>query len=762
VAEIEHVQRYTWSIYEDMSADGWEDLFAKAADIPDPKRQQQNGTNNNDTNDDDERPLGVKGSSNNNNSSSSSSNNKRRKRTHGGKGNNNNSNNNDAKFKELDPDAETMLKTRIYSVDQLDNMMWPYWTKYLTTGLDGSSSCSGWKQQDNNNNVATASATATTAASSSSSKPTSRSYNLRCANCGKLDIQHRMEFATCSTTLSSSSSEWAMETSWPIHLLSYIRNIRCTGKVIAKLAGEKVDIAFHLTRIKEDWQKISDLKPMYWSKLQLDDDFNLYCSLGRIGTEYKNNMDPKENLSIEADAKIDDSVETINNLLFMESAIRLIIACDDAYRRLYYIQLSGYLPPLYVKNEDSLDSRQVRLFLPHLQEYYTVLLGSVDEIKHQAIHFIPQQSTKDIESLLNYCCDSNSITNSVTRIGNDNALANLFKCSWWETVELFYNTGWSRSDRVKENVLKSLKPPAPCITEGLEEHETPAPNLLNKWRESCRNYPCHLFAYATFSPDTLSKLASLLLQHSICRVVEMGAGTGYTARLLSRAIEAAGNGSNGQSVIIDAHDIYPTPEFNSSRRGWKWNEYHGYTPPYVKLKPFSGFHSDNIRGTALLLCYPPPLSSMAHDYLKSFLHKGGRFVVYVGEFKGLTGDCRFEMLLLDTMVCVERLPILTWGTDASHVTLWMVKREEANKTKGFHESKATFLTDHRGLLLPCSNCNVREARKRCRFDRSLAYCTEACYAKGIPILTTQLRLRMIEVDPYNDLRYINPFHFQDI
>ena len=38
-----------------MSADGWEDLFSKAADIPDPKRQQQNGTNNNDTNDDDEQ-----------------------------------------------------------------------------------------------------------------------------------------------------------------------------------------------------------------------------------------------------------------------------------------------------------------------------------------------------------------------------------------------------------------------------------------------------------------------------------------------------------------------------------------------------------------------------------------------------------------------------------------------------------------------------------------------------------------------------------
>lgn len=697
-----------------MADDGWDDLFAKAADIPHLK--QQSFSDYRDRDDEDERPSGAKGR-----------NNTRRKRKRALKGR-------DGKPRQYDAAVESMLQTRMDSLDFL--YMWPFWTKCLTTGLDGSSSCAGWTQQDNIATTATA-----------LSEPISQSYNCRCVKCGQLDIHHRMEFSS-----STFSSDWGKEKSWPILILSYIRNIRCSAKAIAK-SSEKTNVTSLIAGIKKDIQELSNLKPIYMSQLRDDDDFVLSDRLNCIERAYRY-MDPNSiNLSNAKKTIKDKTFKTVGSTKLMESAIRVIIECDAAYYRLYYIQLTGKLPTLYVENDAVLDGRQIRLFLPHPQEYFTVLLGSVDEIAYQAVNLIPQKRTKDIESILSYC-DCSSMTGSVARNENDNPLATIFKCLWWETVELFYNTGWSRSDRVKEAVLTALRQPMTSLEDGLEEHETPAPKLLRDWRESCRVFPCHLYAYATFSPDSLSRLSSSLLQHKISRLVEMGAGTGYTARILSHAT-AAKVTENYKSFTIDAHDKFPTPEFDSTECANR-NEYHGYTPRFFQLKPFSGFHNAETRDTALLLCYPPPQSSMAHDYLKSYLDAGGRFVVHVGEFKGLTGNSRFERLLLHKMVCVERLHILTWGTDASHITIWMLQKDIPKCLT----AEAYVISNHH-VLLRCSTCNVCEARMRCRLDRSLVYCSETCFEEGKSMLTTQLRLRMIEVDS-SQLRYDDPFLFLEI
>ena len=231
----------------------------------------------------------------------------------------------------------------------------------------------------------------------------------------------------------------------------------------------------------------------------------------------------------------------------------------------------------------------------------------------------------------------------------------------------------------------------------LAQHETLAPALLKQWRDSCRDFLCHLYAYATLNLSSPQKIRSFLQEMKCTGITEIGAGTGYLACWLER---------NGFQV--KAYDIAPTAMKGNQPL---MNEYHGQTPSFgcVDIWETEGSRTAAFsKDQALLLCYPPPDSPMAYDTLRTFLAQGGRAVIHIGEWKGLTGTPTFEHLLLEKMKLVDRLPCSTWGTDASELSFWELTKQ------------------HSSLLIPCSACSKKEATKRCRLLRSLNYCSEGC------------------------------------
>lgn len=221
--------------------------------------------------------------------------------------------------------------------------------------------------------------------------------------------------------------------------------------------------------------------------------------------------------------------------------------------------------------------------------------------------------------------------------------------------------------------------------------------LWRAWQDSSRDFLCHLYSYATLPSTSLRRLQEILAGHS---VVEIGAGTGYLARLI-------GN--------VDALDSHP---------GTKENEYHAATPPFTDVKA-GGPKSIGQRHSALILCYPPVDNEMAYESLTAFLSRvshssqqdSAPLFVHIGEFQGLTGTPRFESLLLEKFYCIDRLPCLSWGSDAAEVTMW-----ELRSQSGVAQRPAS-------LLVPCVRCNDRPSIRRFRNARPFSYCSMECAKK---------------------------------
>jgi hypothetical protein len=437
-------------------------------------------------------------------------------------------------------------------------------------------------------------------------------------------------------------------------------------------------------------------------------------------------------------------------MITFESAIRVIMACDACYYRYYYQQITGLHPTLRLKSNGR------RLFLPHPHEHFETQLGSMSNVVDSSKTFM--ENLGHCPSLPNYVLQTKEV-----EVDGDHAMARLYKYRWWETIELFYNTGFSRSKRVEKLVDKSLTAEMKDHSSDtlLLKHETPAPEILSEWRDSCRDFVCNIYAYATLSPEINSKILEFLFRHKVRKIVEVGAGTGYVAKVLGDAAAAmVDSDEKHQGIEIEAWDIAPMPlvsdpdvHYGKPGQSEAMNEYHGYTPAFCAVKKSTAkvstiVNNGDAHKSALLLCYPPPQSSMANDTLSAFLKSGGSFVIHIGEFKGLTGDQDFEKLLQRKMKCIKRLPTLTWGTDASHVTIWTLKASKEEKEKS--------------MILPCSTCKSKEAVKRLRLDRTIVYCSDRCCKQGTADMQQRLRLRMIEVDCVVGDNFHDPKYFSNL
>ncbi|KAL3945415.1 MAG: hypothetical protein SGBAC_000468 [Bacillariaceae sp.] len=387
-----------------------------------------------------------------------------------------------------------------------------------------------------------------------------------------------------------------------------------------------------------------------------------------------------------------------------EPSIRIIMASDNIYYRLYYQQLTGMIP-VASKHHDTDEG----WYIPHPPFYFGLEGFTVQSKEEDAkgtsnktksiIPVLMQsaQELKDSSPELQALLDHLVVGTTNSKDPANHALEAIHRQRFQETMLLFQDRGWASSARSLPQWNTSLSLPV----DPESKHETPAPHLLMEWRDSCRDFLCHLYAYATVSSKVLCQLVDLLAQlqkeesMDLSKgIVEIGAGTGYLAETL-----------RAHGVAVQAWDIQPTSVKSVGDNSGGMNEYHGHVPPFCDVYKASTFpstsHADR---SALLLCYPPPESPMALNTLSAYRKAGGQCLIHIGEFKGLTGDSKFEKVLRKgDMHCVARYPCLGWGTDAAYVSVWIAK---GSNPKILASSK---------VLLPCSAafCS-KEAKHRCR------------------------------------------------
>jgi hypothetical protein len=380
-----------------------------------------------------------------------------------------------------------------------------------------------------------------------------------------------------------------------------------------------------------------------------------------------------------------------------DQLIRMIIACDALYLRIYYLQNSGHL-----KSNDH---------LPHPTDYFGGLYLTM------SIDFLER-----FDTVCHLVIDDEEV---VGRFGLEcskvpkHPLSFLHQQRLIETHSLFH-------DAISKTF--QIEPTTHSLS-SLAYHETPAPSIIGEWRDSCRDVLCNLYSYATLSTDAIAQLKAVLVARNIHSIIELGAGTGYMAKVLA-----------DHGLVVDAFDINPP---NHSM-----NEYHGQTDTFypVKAGTVDCLRGRKIVNEALLLCYPPPQSEMAHDALKAYAESGGQCLIHVGEIAGLTGSASFEAMLKNNFECILRRPCLTWGTDAASLTIWVKPKTPLPVLS---------------LLLPCCKCGEREATRRLRLARHVVYCNKKCFRKHAQTLKKHFLMGMIATD-VDLLDFDSPNHFSPL
>eukprot|EP00958_Prasinococcus_capsulatus_P004551 scaffold420_cov404-Prasinococcus_capsulatus_cf.AAC.7 len=297
-----------------------------------------------------------------------------------------------------------------------------------------------------------------------------------------------------------------------------------------------------------------------------------------------------------------------------------------------------------------------------------------------------------------------------------NPLLDIFRYRYYEGLRLFYATGLLKDggdmDRVHARLAAARKGKggkgAPKKKDELED--PPCYVELQEWRDTSRDWLCRLFAFAVPNTKAISTLASMDLA-----IVEIGAGTGYWASLLRRWTR-----THDSKTVIHAFDACPG-------RG---NEYHGDCVSFTEVLSggvgmISRFEEEQRRKgakrekLALLLCYPPPDTSMAQKCLKLFQ---GDVVVYVGELFGNTGTSQFHRDLFAKFVATEKILLPNFGNTCYGMTIWKRKRGDNTRAgldvfscKICHRSPVAC-----GSLFRCIFCRDSEG----------VFCSEVCKDLG--------------------------------
>lgn len=173
-------------------------------------------------------------------------------------------------------------------------------------------------------------------------------------------------------------------------------------------------------------------------------------------------------------------------------------------------------------------------------------------------------------------------------------------------------------------------------------------------RRSGREYRASLvrrYSWAIPSPDALLFVA----QHaSGAGLVEIGAGTGYWAHLLSEL-----------GVPVLAFDEAPP------RKGHRDNHWHQNTPALFPVTIGNTRTALDHPDRSLFLCWPPYASSMAAMALGDYAEAGGTRLIYIGEDEGgCTADPDFFSALYAGWTRVAEHALPQWSGMHDQIQVW--------------------------------------------------------------------------------------------
>lgn len=263
---------------------------------------------------------------------------------------------------------------------------------------------------------------------------------------------------------------------------------------------------------------------------------------------------------------------------------------------------------------------QSKLEIPAPDLYFDLFSHKHCFAQRRKLHeFVDQALGESLREQLEAQCEGDLVCPTPEIGGPETLMTRLWRIKWRESVELFYSAALTKAEGTRlliqtTKIAKQAKrkqaknaTSGEMLARGNKELEEPICfDLLQRWRDSCRDWPCVIFAYAIPSLKALGRLKSL------APIVEVGAGTGYWAYALKQL---------APDVEFACYDsIPPTPEKTD-------NEFHGNRAPFVPVAPGDAFKlmaDPSNEGRTLFLCYPPPNDGMALQCLQHFL--GNTFV----------------------------------------------------------------------------------------------------------------------------------------
>ncbi|RLN86381.1 hypothetical protein BBJ28_00005016 [Nothophytophthora sp. Chile5] len=266
--------------------------------------------------------------------------------------------------------------------------------------------------------------------------------------------------------------------------------------------------------------------------------------------------------------------------------------------------------------------------------------------------------------------------------------------------------------------------------------EMPSYPLLAQWRNNCRDWCCHLYAYATPTREALK----LLTQYG--PIVEIGAGTGYWSSLLQR-----------EGVDVLAFDKCP-PNVEDATA----NAYHGHVPPFCSVArggpEVLGKSENEMAGRSLLLCYPPPGDAMAVRSVQLFQ---GDVVLHVGEWQGDTGDRRFEAELQRRFVLEQQLELPNWGNSAYALSVW---RRKATEVPGVAWRAMSCFHCGKTLADAAAEC---EPLRRCVVCKTNVYCSASCAEQDARAHAAEHAKRLVFLDEASSVHvFENDAYYQEL
>jgi len=443
------------------------------------------------------------------------------------------------------------------------------------------------------------------------------------------------------------------------------------------------------------------------------------------------------------------NVNTTSSINILENRLSAIIACDAIYYRCYY---SAIISPCATDRD--VNGNIMASIIPHPPTYFSCpgLSWDVNSGQESLRIFLGESSiNKDLAApldestkrmlLKSWGLEDRLLSNAETT-RQDEAIANplltLWQSRFTETIRHVWCTRYSIIQSTKALGTTNTTSQG-AYNDVLKLHETAAISPeVSLWRDSVREYPANFYAYASPTDEALQVILHCIGSLEVEQILEQGAGTGYWSSLLNAKLsqqKRLEKEDKAEVPRVVAYDVSPPSSEGNETAIASSNEYHGNVPTFMHVQKADAHDLTRTSSpkTALLLCYPPPDSDMAHDALTAHINKGGEVLIHIGEWKGLTGNALFEELLKQQFYCDEKdvIQLPFWGTDATYLTIWRKKAGDA-------ASSCTSATGY------CSSKNCsNEARRRCRYARCLQYCSLECYQSHSLQMRALLALHMI-------------------